>query len=77
MTPDGTTYPWVNDLDGIWHLRPSDDEWTVDEETQAHSVCGLSVSSVHVSSFRPTPDPYCGEGMCGVCDTLAFVGDDA
>jgi len=68
---DGMTYPWVNDLDGVWHLRPAGDEWTVDEEVQAHTICGLGVSSVHVSSFRPTPDAYCDESMCETCDGAA------
>lgn len=69
--PDGTEYPWAQDLDGVWHLRPKDDTWgDRNAEVQAHGRCGAAFGSVHVSSFQPDPQPM-GESLCPACARIA------
>lgn len=52
--PDGTAYPYVQGLDGVWHLRPADDQWTRDADEQARVRCPVgAVASVHVAQFPP------------------------
>lgn len=73
--PDGTTYPWAQDLDGTWHLRPVDDEWGDPEtEIQAHGRCGTAFGSVHVSTERPIPEPDLDERLCTECSVVYSSG---
>ena len=64
-TSDGTRYPWAMALDGIWHLRPRDDDWTRGA-VQADTLCGLAIASVEASSCEP--DPTWGV-LCAPCQT--------
>lgn len=51
-TPDGTRYPWAKDFDGVWHLRPVDDEWVIlNDGPNARTVCGDAIPSVHVATW--------------------------
>jgi hypothetical protein len=62
---DGTAYPWVEDFDDVWHLRPSDDEWTVSNDgPNARARCGVAVPSVNVSTHRPSD-----RLICEACDS--------
>lgn len=80
--PDGTRYPWVQDLDGVWHKRPADDTWTPAvpdaEVAQARSICSAGpVHSVRTSAFRPDEIPLRDdETMCGECVDLDARGKD-
>ena len=50
---DGTAYPYVEDLQYVWHMRRPDDEWVVSSDgPNAQAFCGL-VLSVHVSTCAP------------------------
>lgn len=61
--PDGTAYPFVEDLDGNWHMRPPGDEWVVGVVApNAQGLCG-PVYSVHASAYAPDE----GEPMCSKC----------
>lgn len=49
---DSDQYPWVEDLDGLWHRRPPGQPWVMDREDggNAETLCGQWVPSVHVSA---------------------------
>lgn len=70
--PDGLAYPWVQDLAGWWHLRPTDDRWIVDMTgPNAHSVCGRTIASVHVSEYDRDPGE---DNICPTCAAFASGG---
>lgn len=57
--PDGTTYPWVCDLEGTWHKRPPSDRGTNlgDDKLPMYvyaTLCGKAVHSVQVSVEKPS-----------------------
>jgi hypothetical protein len=55
---DSDTYPWVEDLDLVWHHRPVGQPWVMDREDSANAEtsCGKWVSSVHTSTHVPDVD---------------------
>ena len=52
--PDHHEMPFVEDIDGVWHVR-RDDFWDNDihADVRAHAACGADVWSCHVSQFPP------------------------
>jgi hypothetical protein len=62
---DTGSYPFAQDLDGVWHRRPEGDEWVTSvEEPNCRTVCGKAIYSVHVSGFEPEADESTGATLC-------------
>lgn len=66
---DSADFAYAQDLDGVWHQRPDGDTWTVSvEEPNCRTRCGQAISSVHVSEYKPDPDPEGGSTCCPCVD---------
>ncbi len=66
---DSATFPYAQDLDGVWHKRPEGDEWRGGSIAgyggpQCRTRCGREIHSVHVSDSEPEPDASTGSTLC-------------
>lgn len=62
---DSDMFPWVQDFEDIWHLRPRGRGWSKagerEDDAQAETLCGEWVASTHVSNTAPNYDEVCGQ----------------
>lgn len=59
------------DVDGVWHIRPADDDWTpYPALAQARTGCGRAIASTASSPVHPDrlpQPPDDPEEMCQEC----------
>lgn len=68
---DSAEFPWAQDLDSVWHRRPTGDRWIAFDTRgdgwqgpQCMTACGKAIWSVHVSGFQPEADEATGATLC-------------
>jgi hypothetical protein len=53
---DSDDWPYAQDLDNVWHKRPSKDHWSYGADhdgPNCRTLCGQAIHSVHVSDSLP------------------------